>query len=497
MLNGNDIRKGDKVICVNGDMSFVGTVDYWEQVAFPTTSSCYFLYVRSAAHGMRTLTFLGEGFLDLDRCVGLKVFKLPDLQALLYKDILYKEEPCRVVYTSTDLDNDKIPLMSVCPIRCVTGGTYGIKTSERIAIFPKDFGDVVADNNSVQETKKHILCRDFRTRFEKLMLVVTNDKDFRFPDPMQPLTINTDISAGSLVIVDDERGRVLGQVIHNGDIISVRHLSKPRVSRYAKGTGAANILVIPTTLSIGSCLWYDGHPAFVYDIPDTITEDCLFSITVVPNEKWTTDVTIDINSIRNCVFIGREINDIMNAEDMIKYLNKRFGYIDTDNVKLKGTMDVHGFTWNTTAKFEDNNFAARVDNYRTKGLKDTTIASIEGLSTVDFRKKLAEARIKESSKTSGRYPWGQENDNRITLVTDGVKVVKARCGWIIATARCHDDDTFDFFTGAKIALERLEAKVKKAQEEAAFEQARKAWKDKLTDEERKYLKSFIDESKNK
>lgn len=416
-----------------------------------------------------------------------------DLQALLYKDILYKEEPCRVVYTSTDLDNDKIPLMTVCPIHCVTGGTYGIKTSKRIDIFPKDFGDVVIDKNSVQETKKRILCQDFRTRFENIMLVVTNDKDFRFPDPMQPLTIDTDISAGSLVIVDDERGRVLGQVIHNGDIISVRHLSKPRVSRYAKGTGAANILVIPTTLNTGSCLWYDGHPAFVYDIPDKITEDCLFCITVL-YKAWTDDVAIDITNVRKCVFIGKEIN-----KNMIKYLNKRFGYIDTDNVKLKGTMDVHGFTWNTTAKFEDNNFAARVDNYRSKGLKDTVIASIEGLSTVEFRKKLAEARLKESSKTSGRYPWGQNvpENNKITLLTDGVKVVKARCGWITATARCHDDDTFDFFTGAKIALERLEAKVKKAQEDAAFEQARKAWKDKLTDEERKYLKSFIDESKNK
>lgn len=495
MLNDNDLRKGDKVICVNGNMSFVGTVDYWEQVAFPTTSSCYFLHVRSAAHGMRTFTFLGEGFLDLERCVGLKVFKLPDLQALLYKDILYKEEPCRVVYISTDLDNDKIPLMSVCPIHCVTGGMYGIKTSKRIDIFPKDFGDVVIDKNSVPETKKRILCQNFRTRFEKLMLIVTNDKDFRFPDPMQPLTINTDISGGSLVVVDDEHGRVLGQVISNSKIVSVRHLSKPRVSRYAKGTGAANILTIPTTLNTGSCLWYDGHPAFVYDVPDKITEDCLFNITVL-YKTWTDDVAIDINNVRKCVFIGREINDIMNTEDMIKYLNKRFGYNDTDNVKLKGTMDVHGFTWNTSAKFEDNNFAARVDNYRSKGFKDDAIAAIEGLSTVDFRKKLAEARLKNGSKTSGRYPWGQEN-NRITLVTDGVKVVKARCGWITATAKCHDDDTFDFFTGAKIALERLEAKVKKAQEEAAFEQARNAWKNKLTDEERKYFKSFIDEAKNK
>lgn len=496
MLNGNDLRNGDKVVCVNGDMSFVGTVDCWEQSVCPSTMPAIFLILHSAVYGKKTLAFMVTEFSDLEHCVGLKVFKLPDLQALLYKDILYKEEPCRVVYISTDLDNDKIPLMSVCPIHCVTGGMHGIKTSKRIDIFPKDFGDVVIDKNSVQETKKRILLQDFRTRFEKLMLIVTNDKDFRFPDPMQRLTIDTDISDGALVIIDDERGRVLGQVISNSKIISVRHLSKSRVSRHAKGTVTTNVLVIPTTLNTGSCLWYDGHPAFVYDIPDTITEDCLFNITVLYG-TWTDDVAIDINNVRKCVFIGREINNIMNAEDMIKYLNKRFGYIDTDNVKFKGTMDVHGFTWNTTAKFEDNIFATRVDNYRSKGLKDTTIASIEGLSTVEFRKKLAEARFKESSKTSGRYPCGQENDNRITLVTDGVKVVNARCGWITATARCHDDDTFDFFTGAKIALERLEAEVKKAQEEAAFEQARKAWKDKLTDEERKYFKSFIDEAKNK
>ena len=43
----------------------------------------------------------------------------------------------------------------------------------------------------------------------------------------------------------------------------------------------------------------------------------------------------------------------------------------------------------------------------------------------------------------------------VVIDVDGNKVV-ARCGDKEGAARCHPDDDFDFYTGAKLALERLE-----------------------------------------
>lgn len=49
----------------------------------------------------------------------------------------------------------------------------------------------------------------------------------------------------------------------------------------------------------------------------------------------------------------------------------------------------------------------------------------------------------------------QEMNKRVGIYIDGNKVV-AYCGDKEGIARCHPDDDFDFYTGAKIALERLE-----------------------------------------
>jgi hypothetical protein len=46
-------------------------------------------------------------------------------------------------------------------------------------------------------------------------------------------------------------------------------------------------------------------------------------------------------------------------------------------------------------------------------------------------------------------------DKHVTIDVGGNKVI-ARCNGKTGVARCHPDDAFDFFVGAKIALERLE-----------------------------------------
>lgn len=46
-------------------------------------------------------------------------------------------------------------------------------------------------------------------------------------------------------------------------------------------------------------------------------------------------------------------------------------------------------------------------------------------------------------------------NKHVVIYVDGNKVV-ARCGDKEGVARCHPDDDFDFFVGAKLALERLE-----------------------------------------
>ena len=43
----------------------------------------------------------------------------------------------------------------------------------------------------------------------------------------------------------------------------------------------------------------------------------------------------------------------------------------------------------------------------------------------------------------------------IDIITDG-KETRERYGDKVGVARCHPDDKFDIFTGAKLALERLE-----------------------------------------
>jgi len=49
----------------------------------------------------------------------------------------------------------------------------------------------------------------------------------------------------------------------------------------------------------------------------------------------------------------------------------------------------------------------------------------------------------------------QGMNKHVVIYVDGNKVV-ARCGDKEGVARCHPDDDFDFYTGAKLALERLE-----------------------------------------
>lgn len=49
----------------------------------------------------------------------------------------------------------------------------------------------------------------------------------------------------------------------------------------------------------------------------------------------------------------------------------------------------------------------------------------------------------------------QGMNKHVVIDVDGNKVV-ARCGDKKGVARCHPDDDFDFYIGAKLALERLE-----------------------------------------
>lgn len=49
----------------------------------------------------------------------------------------------------------------------------------------------------------------------------------------------------------------------------------------------------------------------------------------------------------------------------------------------------------------------------------------------------------------------QKMNKRVVIDVDGNKVI-ARCSDKYGVARCHPDDDFDFYTGAQIALKRLE-----------------------------------------
>ena len=75
--------------------------------------------------------------------------------------------------------------------------------------------------------------------------------------------------------------------------------------------------------------------------------------------------------------------------------------------------------------------------------------------------------------------------HKIYITSDGVKTVTARYGEIVATARCHDDDEFDIFKGARIALGRLE----KAFEERKRIEMLDGWYNSLSSEKKQYLEN--------
>lgn len=104
--------------------------------------------------------------------------------------------------------------------------------------------------------------------------------------------------------------------------------------------------------------------------------------------------------------------------------------------------------------------------------KDLKIGSVYGTCCVTPEMHNlggAIVRITEANEYSGEYRidsfgcyWTDEMfeevrkmNKHVVIYVDGNKVV-ARCGDKEGIARCHPDDTFDFYTGAKIALERLE-----------------------------------------
>ena len=103
--------------------------------------------------------------------------------------------------------------------------------------------------------------------------------------------------------------------------------------------------------------------------------------------------------------------------------------------------------------------------------KDLKIGSVYGTCCVTPEMHNlggAIVRITEANEYSGEYRidsfgcyWTDEMfeevrkmNKHVVIYVDGNKVV-ARCGDKEGIARCHPDDDFDFYTGAKIALERL------------------------------------------
>lgn len=86
-------------------------------------------------------------------------------------------------------------------------------------------------------------------------------------------------------------------------------------------------------------------------------------------------------------------------------------------------------------------------------------------------------------------------ENQITINSDGVKVTYARCGDLVASSRCHDDDKFDMWTGAKIALERLEKKFIEKAEREKKEKLLNNWYDSLTEEMKEFVKKKLQEEK--
>lgn len=108
--------------------------------------------------------------------------------------------------------------------------------------------------------------------------------------------------------------------------------------------------------------------------------------------------------------------------------------------------------------------------------KDLKVGNLYGLCV--FTKEMndlggAVVRIIEANEYSGEYRidsfgcyWTdemfedvgmevQKMKKRVVIDVDGNKVV-AYCDGKTGIARCHPDDDFDFYTGAKLALERLE-----------------------------------------
>ena len=83
------------------------------------------------------------------------------------------------------------------------------------------------------------------------------------------------------------------------------------------------------------------------------------------------------------------------------------------------------------------------------------------------------------------HRYNEDVTNKIYITSDGVKTVTARYGEIVATARCHDDDEFDIFKGARIALDRLE----KAFEERKRIEMLDGWYNSLSSEKKQYLEN--------
>lgn len=205
-------------------------------------------------------------------------------------------------------------------------------------------------------------------------------------------------------------------------------------------------LKVPSSIKAGNTLWYEGNPAIIIKTPVLMSDDYMFSIEVFETVNKHHEVPVNTENYHKCVW-----NNVNNKLKEAEKTGKAF-----KGVEFYMTMP---FIFDRT----------RLDEIL--------------------------AREKTKMKLNEKYGWFSRPENQIVINTDGVKVTYARCGDLVASSKCHDDDKFDAWTGAKIALERLEKKFIEKAEREKKEKLLNNWYDSLTEEKKEFVKKKLQEEK--
>ena len=184
-------------------------------------------------------------------------------------------------------------------------------------------------------------------------------------------------------------------------------------------------------------------------------------------------------NVGDFLITDENVYTVLEVHDMCKTApihRKWITIVDTKDVISGKRIDV------TADKFMEFKDAVRVKGFGTvdsfKGGKNMKYDEIVKI-IVDVYKDKNTEDVKKMINDRHGVP------HKIYITSDGVKTVTARYGECVATAKCHDDDEFDIFKGARIALDRLE----KAVAERKRIEMLDGWYNSLSSEKKQYLEN--------